>query len=313
MCVNNYPLIFKEKVISFYKSKNKYTVKDILNIYDISNGSLYNWINRDKNNNLQEKAKYNKISKYTPAIKCYIRVYVLRNKIFNCNKLISLLKKQFNISASKTSIYEILKYMDLTRKRICKKFYYGNQIKHREKLKNFKNKIKTISMDNIISIDETSIDTRIIPIYGWNKKGKKLEMKVHALKKRYTVICAISNEKIVHYEIINGSANAEIFKTFIENLNNKIDNKYLLLDNARIHHSQIIKKYIMTTNNELLFNVPYTPKYNPIEHIFAILKNNLRKLKTNNNSTKLQQNIKKIINRIPKKFINNCYKKSLKI
>ena len=33
---------------------------------------------------------------------------------------------------------------------------------------------------------------------------------------------------------------------------------YLLMDNARIHHARIVKKYIETTEHKILFNVPDT-------------------------------------------------------
>ena len=268
---NNYPLIYKKIVIDNYY-KNNLKNSDLLKTFNISNGSLYNWINKSKTDNLNEKKKYVKQSKYTPHIKCYIRSYVLRKKIFNCNALISLLKKKYDITASKTSIYEILKYMDLTRKRVKRKVI-NKKLNMNELKKIFKQKVKSINKNNIISIDEMSIDTNLLPLYGWNHKGKKLELKTTINKKRYTVICGISNNRIIHYDIIKNSANAMDFKNFIINVINKSpDIKYLLVDNARIHHSKIVKDYINTTEKELLFNVPYTPEYNPIEHLFSKVK-----------------------------------------
>ena len=63
------------------------------------------------------------------------------------------------------------------------------------------------------------------------------------------IICAINNKKIIHFKIIKGSANANIFKNFLEELIQKgIHNKYLLLDNARIHHAKLVKDYIKNTS-----------------------------------------------------------------
>ena len=136
-------------------------------------------------------------------------------------------------------------------------------------------------------------------------------MKREINKKRYTIISAINEKKIVHYEIIKNSANAIDFKNFIINLVNKgINNKYLLLDNARIHHATIIKDYIKDTNNKLLFNVPYTPEFNPIEHVFARIKNILR-LKNNNSVCRLLKNIKNAFNSITSAELTNYYKKCL--
>ena len=88
--INNYPLIFKKTVTNKYIKKDS-KIKNILETFHISNGSLYNWINKDKNNNLDGKKKYTRCSKYLPHIKCYIRSYVLMHISFDMNKLISLL------------------------------------------------------------------------------------------------------------------------------------------------------------------------------------------------------------------------------
>lgn len=308
---NCYPLIYKKKVVSNYENREDTKIIKFIKQFGISNGSLYNWINKNKDNCLIEKQKYNKPSKYTPVIRCYIRTYVLRNKIFDYKKLIKLILKKFNIQSSKTSIYDIIKSLNLTRKRIKKRLFNGNQKKHKDNINNFKKTIKTIKLSDIISIDETSVDTRIIPVYGWSVKGKKLEMKIKAVKKRYTVICAINNTHVIHYEIILGSANAETFKHFLVELDKKVTNKYLLLDNARIHHSKIVKEYITQSTNKLLFNVPYTPEFNPIEHVFSIIKNTIKKAKNNGNANNLKLNIYRSLNKISEKCINNCYNKSL--
>ena len=110
--INNYPVIYKRAAVTYYhKTDNK--ISEILNIYNISNGSLYNWINADKNNKLSEKKKYTKGSKYTPEIKCYIRGYVLRKNVFDMNKLLMELKKKYNIIAHKSSVYKIIKSLNL--------------------------------------------------------------------------------------------------------------------------------------------------------------------------------------------------------
>ena len=220
--------------------------------------------------------------------------------------LISLLKKKYDITASKTSIYEILKHMNLTRKRVKKKVI-NPKLNMKELKKIFRQKVKSINKNDIISIDEMSIDTNLLPLYGWSIKGKKLELETPINKKRYTVICGMSNNKIIHYDIIKDSANAIDFKNFIMNVINKSPNiKYLLVDNARIHHSHIVLDYINTTNKELLFNVPYTPEYNPIEHLFSKVKGLLR-----TKSSNLLINLKKILSNILPDELNNYFNYSL--
>jgi hypothetical protein len=115
-------------------------------------------------------------------------------------------------------------------------------------------------MNNIISIDETSIDSHISHNYGWSISGEKITIiKTHP-RIRYSVIAATSNNKIIYYEIIKGSVNGETFLNFMKTLIDKLqnDNKYhIILDNARIHHYKEFKKYVIKNPNfEIIYNVP---------------------------------------------------------
>lgn len=48
-------------------------ISDIVKLFNISNGTLYNWVNKFKCNTLSEKKKYTKNSKYTQEIFNYIK------------------------------------------------------------------------------------------------------------------------------------------------------------------------------------------------------------------------------------------------
>ncbi len=215
------------------------------------------------------------------------------------------------INTSKSGIYKVLSTMKITRKKVKRKLNNGNKDIKSIQLA-FLKIVDNIDSCNIISIDETSVDTQLYPLYGWSQKGKKIIMLREAVKKRYTIITAISNDKIIHYDIIKNSANAIDFKNFLINLVNKgINDKYLLVDNVRIHHSTIVKDYIKTTSNKLLFNAPYSPEFNPIEHVFSKFKGILRKKINTTVASKLIKNIKLAFSKITKNDLNNYYKKSL--
>lgn len=168
--VNNYPLIFQQFVCEYYsKYKKKYSINKILDELHISNGSLYNWIYKYNNNELQPKKRYNKISKFTPEIRCFIRSYVISRINFDCNKLKKLLQKKFKINSSRSSIYEIIKSLNITRKKVRTRIVPNKKL-FKAKTKNFIRKIKQLNKDQIVCIDETSIDTHTQNNYGWSKK-----------------------------------------------------------------------------------------------------------------------------------------------
>ena len=78
-------------------------------MFNISRGSLYNWIKLFKNDNLCEKKKYNKISKYDKNVKKYIINYVIKKVNFDYKKLIRMIKSKYKMESSKSAIYVILK------------------------------------------------------------------------------------------------------------------------------------------------------------------------------------------------------------
>jgi len=97
----------------------------------------------------------------------------LRTKTFLYKKLITLIKKKFKVNISKSSLYYTLKKLNITRKRYRCKYIYKRRNIHAEEIKSFKQKIKQVNQNDIISIDETHIDTHINSVYEWNRKGKK--------------------------------------------------------------------------------------------------------------------------------------------
>jgi len=309
---NAYPLLFKEYACNYYlRFRKQQSINEILNILNISKSSLYNWIKINNRNNLKDKIKYNKISKYTPVIKCYIRSYVIARVNFDYKRLILQIKRKYNISISKTAIYDILSQMNITRKKF-KERIIPNKSKLNNKIRQFKRTISKIKLDRIISIDETSINTNSCPSYGWSYKGKKI-IKVHKkYRSTYTIISAISNNKIIYNEIIKGSVNSITFKEFLVKLNNKLNiPMYLLMDNARSHHSQLVKEYINNhTNHIIIYNVAYCPEYNPIEMVFSKFKSIILK-KDNSSHNKIIKNIHQSFKKITKSDLNNFYNHAL--
>ena len=287
---------------------NKISVTDTARYFSISRKSLYNWINCD---NLDRSAIRKR--KITAEIKCYIRAYVIARISFEYKLLIKAIKRKFKISIGKSSIYNALKEMHISRKMINNKIIYTNKRKRNQQIKAFIKNIKKINIKDIISLDETSIDSHISNTYGWGLIGKKITIHKKHNRIRYTVTCKITHDKIFHIQIVKKSANANTFLEFIKTIADKLNKDkitYILLDNARIHHSKIVKAYVQTIDHiKFIYNVPYSPEYNPIEKVFGEAKRLIK-----NNQITNQNIIQKIISgfkRINQKSFINYYNKCL--
>lgn len=304
---NNYSNLFRLRIVKLF-IENKYTVLELVKIFCVSKSSIYNWIKLFKNNNLKEKTKYFKSSSIlrNQQLQSFIQEYITNNPNFNYILLLEILRKTFLIQIKKSSLYNIIKKINFSKKVVKTKKIYGCKYKLNDKKRFLQQIIKNINYNDIISIDEVSFDTNIIHNYAWSKKNIPVFKNIGATYKRLTMICAISNKKIIHYKIVNNSADKNIFLEFLKNIPN-ITNKYLFLDNAKIHHAKIVKEYIETNNINLLFNVAYSPEFNPIENMFSKLKKLVKDCSDNNNLDILKINIQNSLKHITASDLTNFY------
>ena len=120
------------------------------------------------------------------------------------------------------------------------------------------------------------------PSYWRSKTGTRVIDKTYIYPyKRYNLLFAISANKIVNYILYKDLKGGLKTTNIIEFYNNSIKDKYknylIIMDNAVIHRSKIIRQIIEESNNDLLYSVPYHPETNAIEEFFSQLKHYIKK------------------------------------
>ena len=90
---------------------------------------------------------------------------------------------------------------------------------------------------------------------------------------------------------ITGTTNGAIFEEYIEDvlIPTLTKGQCVIMDNAAIHKTKRVKSLIEQAGCRLLFLPPYSPDYNPIEHVWSAIKLNLRSLNTTR--LNIQENI----------------------
>lgn len=315
---NYYSYDLKNKIIQLHLQHN-YSVLNLSNLFNISKSSIYNWITLYNSNNLlinkKNYIKNNSIFRNI-IIRSIIKIYISNDSNFMYHKLISFIYDKTFIHVSKSTLYDIIHDLNFTKKIVKLKKYHISKNKTINNISHLQNKIKPINQNNIISIDEISFDTNIINNKAWSLKGNIITKNIKSTYKRITVICAITNNKILHYHIIKNSSDSNIFLNFISNMFNKLDNinqYYLLLDNASIHHSKIFQKYINDNHINVIYNVPYSPEFNPIELMFSKLKKLVKEFNNNFELNYLTNNIISSFNHITSSNLFNYFKHSFNI
>ena len=124
------------------------------------------------------------------------------------------------------------------------------------------------------------------------KKGFKKWRKVQDPKEvfnkgrliSYNLILSVSKKEIITSQLSTESLNGCGFLEYLKNLKDllltlsKKDSSYeaknieIYLDNVSFHRRQFIKKFIVNSGFDLLYGVPYTPKYDMVELVFCKLK-----------------------------------------
>lgn len=306
-----YPYELKISVVKFYKSE-LWSIQYALEIFNVSKSSIYNYINLEKDNSLTESSNVrdNYERKISDEIEIYIVKYVTKKINFVCKNLKRCIKNIFNIKLSRSSIYRILKKHNITNKKIYNK-YVPPKRNIKKEVKKLLKDVKEVGINNIVSIDESSFDTHIRPNNGWSKKGSAIKRTITPVRKRKTLTLAVTSEKVLDYDIINGSSNALNFEKFLkEKLLPKMKNQTILMDNVRFHHSKIVKDAIINTGNNILYNVSYNPDSNPVENCFSVSKNYVKKSEPNNEE-ELEKSIIESLNLLTKEKLSNMFINSL--
>ncbi|XP_065675941.1 uncharacterized protein LOC136092145 [Hydra vulgaris] len=130
--------------------------------------------------------------------------------------------------------------------------------------------------------DETGFNLHQSRHHGYALSGITPYITVPTQRRRnISLICAISVEGIISFQMKVGSFDAVSTKEWIENslipaLNNR---RYIIImDNARFHHSAIVTSAIQNGMCVVHFLPPYSPQLNPIEELFGVIKNRYNRI-----------------------------------
>ena len=140
--------------------------------------------------------------------------------------------------------------------------------------------MRRMDISKIISLDESGFNNVSLTGMGLAPIGKRINMPISGKKTiNHSLICALTTEGIIHYEIRTGSVNGDIFKKFIEDTINKLPSPgyCFIFDNVSFHHNKEMIKMIEMRGHTCFHTPPYSPNNNPIETIFGMLKYRYRR------------------------------------
>ena len=140
------------------------------------------------------------------------------------------------------------------------------------------------------------------------------------MSKRFSInmISTVTNQGLVQFMIYKENMNSDVLIKFLEQIIKSQENKvFLILDNLRVHHSKIVKKWVAehTKEIELFYLPPYSPDRNPDEYLNCDLKYGLSDKPAPKTQDKMKENLEnhmktlqKDTDRVAKYFKNQSIK-----
>lgn len=96
-------------------------------------------------------------------------------------------------------------------------------------------------------------------------------------------MAALNGDKIKAPIRYSGTANSDLFLYWLETFLLPVleNGQVVIMDNCSIHKSLKVKELIESVGCRLMYLPPYSPDLNPIENYWAVMKNNIKKIRDN--------------------------------
>ncbi len=144
---------------------------------------------------------------------------------------------------------------------------------------------------------------------GRAPRGERLIDKTpHGHWKTTTLIAALGISGMRCSTVVDGAVNGDVFEAFVEQvlIPELQSGDVVIMDNLSSHKRQHIRELIEDTGARLVFLPPYSPDLNPIELIFAKVKQLLRSLACRTRYA-LWKAMQSVLDKVTPADAFNCY------
>ncbi|CAG9321969.1 unnamed protein product [Blepharisma stoltei] len=211
-----------------------------------------------------------------------------RNTVLTGRERKLLLCHHFGIKIRTDEVRRALKDMGYSMKRVRGHVPEADRISHKNARCRVVQQLILLQREGkqLISIDECQVNRGETAYYGWSKEGQKAMNICGRKGPPLQIVVACSSHKLLGYMVKPNKVNEFGYKHFLQAIIGKLkemdenykEKYFLFMDNASAHKTKMIKDFCELEGITVLCNAPMTPQLNPIEYIFSMFKNNLRRL-----------------------------------
>jgi transposase len=308
---------YKLSAVKHYLTSVK-SQEEICDIFKCSARSLMRWVDRFQT---EKSVKRHNRSPVAYKVKQeHIKVILeelKKNKTITIEDLLALLIHRFpDLELSRRHLAQVVHdnnmSLKMTRYRHEPSKRFGKDVNINHQLAEFYKEIKKYKLEDIICIDETSINALQKRKHCYSEVGTRCVIKTTSQEvfKRYTSIVAIDSSGVIGWELYDkGGINTERLEEFLDKfITSKYKNKLIILDNASSHRNDAIRTLI-NKHNKVLYAVPYQHFTNAIENFFSVFKSRLQK-KVGITYSELKENINETLHAIPSEIFKRIFQGS---
>jgi transposase len=216
-----YSEAFKRAVVRFYQAVLM-PVRMLARFCGIAVQSIYRWVRpylvRDELAPpvppAPPAARRGRKQKLTVAAQQQVVRTVKTVKTINWPRLHLMLERKFHVRVHRSTIYRVLARHQLT----YKKAHFRGKRTDAGKMRTFESAIRAVPVSGIVSLDEASFDTHMTPLYGWSTRGSKCifyPRHSRRARKRFSLLLAICNERVIAWQLVVGAYNKQLFLSFL--------------------------------------------------------------------------------------------------
>lgn len=177
------------------------------------------------------------------------------------------------------------------------------------KCERFREHFRTIDVSKLYALDEMGTSEKTLPLYGYSKRGHRTRIvQSKGSWRNISSIACISVRGGVQHKFQKKSFDTASFCQFIRGIDIP-RGSILLMDNVSFHHSKESKASMEEMGITPLYIPPYSPDFNPIENVFSVVKNTIRKLISD--KCAVVKAVSTAFSQISAEVVRSCFKRSI--
>ncbi len=244
-----------------------HTIRQIAMLMNVSKSTIHRWLHQTSNFEQQPVTKP-KVQTSNIDLESIVR----ESSFLSLKDII----EKYKLGISNSTLSRRLKRSGYSKKKVHT-IGLPDMTKIRDARKRFSQKYFDLSLDDVLSVDETSFYSQLEPYTGWSKSGVRITAPMQRkVSKRFTLTAAISSNGVISNKIVSNSSNEKHFLDFLSSLRN-YPQKYIMLDNVAFHKTKKVLKLLEDMGKIPIFVAPYSPEWNPVECYFWMIKSRFRK------------------------------------